>query len=92
MTGTFKRVLYAWLLSLLPATLLGGPVNINTADAETLAMELSGVGPALAAAIVADREANGMFATPEALTRVSGIGSRILELNEGNILVGTPPR
>lgn len=92
MTGTFKRVLYAWLLSLLPATLLGGPVNINTADAETLAMELSGVGPALAAAIVADREANGMFTTPEALTRVRGIGSRILELNEGNILVGTPPR
>ena len=92
MTGTFKRVLSAWLLSLLPATLLGGPVNINTADAETLAMELSGVGPALAAAIVADREANGMFTTPEALTRVRGIGSRILELNEGNILVGTPPR
>ena len=92
MTGTFKRVLSAWLLSLLPATLLGGPVNINTADAETLAMELSGVGPALAAAIVADREANGMFTTPEALTRVKGIGNRILELNEGNILVGTPPR
>ena len=40
MTGTFKRVLYAWLLSLLPATLLGGPVNINTADAETISAEL----------------------------------------------------
>ena len=92
MTGTFRRVLSAWLLSLLPATLLAGPVNINTADAETLAMELSGVGPVLAAAIVADRETNGMFTTPEALTRVKGIGNRILELNEGNILVGTPPR
>ena len=52
-------------------------------------MELSGVGPALAAAIVADRASNGEFNSPEALTRVRGIGSRILELNEGNILVGT---
>lgn len=92
MTGTSRRVLSAWLIGLLPATLLGGPVNINTADAETLAMELSGVGPALAAAIVADREANGLFTTPEALTRVKGIGNRVLELNEGNILIGTPPR
>ena len=28
-----------------------GPVNINTADAETLAAELVGIGPALARAI-----------------------------------------
>lgn len=92
MTGTCRRIFSVWLLGLLPATLLGGPVNINTADAETLAMELSGVGPALAAAIVADREVNGTFTSPEALTRVRGIGNRILELNEGNILVSAPPR
>ena len=92
MTGTCSRILPAWLISLMPAGLLAGPVNINTADAETLAMELSGVGPALAAAIVADRQTNGMFASPEGLTRVKGIGTRILELNEGNILVGHSPR
>lgn len=92
MTGTYSRILPAWLISLMPTVLLAGPVNINTADAETLAMELSGVGPALAAAIVADRQTNGMFTSPEGLTRVKGIGTRILELNEGNILVGTSPR
>jgi competence protein ComEA len=69
---------------------LAGPVNINTADAATLAAELTGVGPALAEAIVADRQANGNFASPEALTRVKGIGTRIVELNKGNILVSEP--
>jgi competence protein ComEA len=64
-----------------------GPVNINTADAATLAAELSGVGPALAAAIVEDREANGSFETPQALARVRGIGEHILEMNRTNILV-----
>jgi competence protein ComEA len=67
-----------------------GPVNINTADAAKLASELTGVGPALAEAIVADRQANGNFATPEALTRVKGIGVRIVEMNKENILVADP--
>ena len=67
-----------------------GPVNINTADAATLAAELTGVGPALAEAIVADRKANGNFATPEALTRVKGIGERIVEINRVNIRVADP--
>jgi competence protein ComEA len=73
----------------LPA--VAGPVNINTADAATLANELTGVGPALAEAIVADRKANGNFATPEALSRVKGIGERIVEMNRPNILVADPP-
>jgi competence protein ComEA len=74
--------------SVLPAA--AGPVNINTADAATLATELTGVGPVLAEAIVADRTANGDFATPEALTRVKGIGQRIVEMNRTNILVADP--
>ena len=67
-----------------------GPVNINTADAAKLASELQGVGPALAEAIVADRKANGNFATAEALMRVKGIGARIIEVNKANILVADP--
>jgi competence protein ComEA len=59
---------------------LAGPVNINTADAATLAAELTGVGPALAEEIVRDH-------TPEALTRVKGIGERIIEMNRENIRV-----
>ena len=54
------------------------PVDINTADEETL-QQLPGIGPALAERIVADRDANGPFATVEDLTRVSGIGEKTLE-------------
>ena len=70
---------------------LAGPVNINTADAATLAAELTGVGPALAQAIVKDRAEHGKFDSPEALTRVKGIGQKIVEQNRPNILVTDPP-
>lgn len=90
MRGIFKKFVCVLLVSLAPILVLAGPVNINTADAETLAMELTGVGPALAAAIVADREANGEFPSAEALARVRGIGNHVLEANEGNILISTP--
>ncbi len=56
----------------------GGVVNINTADAAALDA-LPGVGPSTAAKIVADRDANGPFATPDDLGRVSGIGPKKLD-------------
>jgi competence protein ComEA len=85
-----RQLLYVLGLACSQFAAVAGPVNINTADAATLATELQGVGPALAEAIVADRKANGTFATPEALTRVKGIGVRIVEMNKGNILVADP--
>ena len=69
------------------AATVAGPVNINTADAATLAAELTGIGPALAAEIVRDREQNGKYDSPEALTRVKGVGARIVEMNRANIRV-----
>jgi len=69
---------------------LAGPVNINTADAATLAAELTGIGPALAEAIVKDRAEHGKFDKPEALARVKGVGDRIVEMNRANILVADP--
>ena len=50
-------------------------ININTASEDEL-QELSGVGPSTAAAIVQDREENGLFTSPEDLMRVSGIGEK----------------
>jgi competence protein ComEA len=79
-----------WLLgvsALLPLLVHAGPVNINTADAKTLAAELDGVGPALAAAIIRDREEHGPYESAEQLARVKGIGDRVLEKNKDNILV-----
>ena len=50
---------------------------MNTADVAMLCT-LKGVGPALAQAIVAERELNGPFAYPEDLIAVKGIGAKTL--------------
>jgi competence protein ComEA len=60
------------------AAVPGGIVNINAADAAALDT-LPGVGPSTAAKIVADREANGPFSSPDDLARVPGIGPKKLE-------------
>ncbi len=65
-----------------------GTVNINTADAATLAAELEGVGIARAQAIVEYRETVGRFDSPEQLLDVSGVGPRILEWNADRIVIG----
>ena len=67
-------------------------VDINSADSQTLADALQGVGESKAQAIVAYRKANGPFRSAEELTQVKGIGERILELNRGNIGVGSADR
>lgn len=60
-------------------------VNINEADAATLAAELNGVGPSKAEAIVAYREQYGAFSNIEELAEVKGIGMAILERNREKI-------
>ena len=55
-----------------------GPININTATQAELET-LPGIGPALAARIVAYREANGPFPNVEAIQNVAGIGPSTFE-------------
>lgn len=55
-----------------------GKVNINTATKEEL-QSLSGIGPAKADAIIKHREENGLFANPEAILEVTGIGQKTFE-------------
>ena len=62
-------------------------VNVNTADASTIARALSGVGVTKAKAIVRYREENGRFDTPMDLTKVKGIGAAIVARNEDKIVV-----
>ncbi len=69
--------------------LLAGPVNINTADAATLARELNGVGISKAALIVEYRESHGAFKTADDLAKVKGIGKMTIEKNRENILLGS---
>ena len=85
-----------FLFALLAGLLAGGPqlraeeqastepiatVNINTADAVTLAAGLKGVGQARAVEIIRHREAYGPFESVEELAEVKGIGESTVAAN-----------
>ena len=63
------------------------PVNVNTADAATIAANLKNVGQSKAEAIVAYREQNGAFKSADDLAKVKGIGDKTVEANREFILV-----
>jgi competence protein ComEA len=62
-------------------------VNINEADAETLADVLQGVGQSRAKAIVEYREQNGPFDSLDELGEVKGVGEATIELNRERIVL-----
>ena len=62
-------------------------VNINTADAATLAAVLKGVGNAKAEAIIAYRKQHGAFKSAEQLAEVKGIGNSLVSRNRDRIVV-----
>lgn len=81
----FATVAPALLVLALAVPVQAAPVDVNTADAATLAESLNGVGPSIAAAIVGYREQNGPFKTIEDLLNVKGIGPKVLERNRQDI-------
>jgi competence protein ComEA len=82
-----RRTVQALIVSLAPMLVWAGPVDINKADAATIAKELQGVGLSKAQAIVAYREKNGSFKSAEDLRKVKGIGAKTLDRNRTNIRV-----
>jgi competence protein ComEA len=83
-----RMFVFALMLAL-SGVAVAEPVDINTADAQALAVALSGVGESKARAIVDYREQNGPFSSAEELRQVRGIGGRILDMNRSNIVVST---
>ena len=82
--------LHRLFLGLLFATLPGfasAQVDINHADARTLAESLTGVGLVKAEAIVAYRNDNGPFTRVEDLAKVKGIGVKTIEANRESIVI-----
>ncbi len=67
-------------------------VDLNTASAPLL-RQMAGLGPSLADAIVAHRDANGAFVTRKALMKVSGLGPKAFEQCAGFLRIrgGTEP-
>lgn len=86
-----RWMVQALIVSLLPAFSWAGPVDINKADAATLAKELNGIGMSRAQAIVAYREKNGAFKSAEDLLKIKGIGARVVEANRANIRLERTP-
>jgi competence protein ComEA len=64
-----------------PFVAWAGPVDINTADASTLARELNGVGPARAQAIVAYRNEHGPFKSVDDLRLVKNMPQKVIDNN-----------
>ena len=85
-----KKLLLLACLSLAYAVTpaFASPVNINTADAKTIADALQGIGLKKAEAIVAYRTEKGPFKTIEELANVPGIGEKTIEKNKADLLLG----
>ncbi len=83
-----KNVLF--LLVLFSVNVFATPVNINTADAQTIADSLSNIGIKKAEAIVAHRNKIGAFKSLEELGLVSGIGDKTIEKNKADIFLSDP--
>jgi len=86
----FKSLLLALALSLPMFAAAAEPVNINSADASTIAASLNGIGEVKAKAIVEYRVKNGAFKSADELVNVKGVGLKTVEKNRELIRLGGP--
>ena len=78
------------LTMLISVPSFAGPVDINNADASTLAGAITGVGESRAAAIVEYRNTNGPFKSVDELSNVKGVGMKTIENSRNNLMVSAP--
>ena len=81
-----KSFLFIVLFSF-SSLLYAAQVNINTADADTLSNEMSGIGQSKAEAIVAYRDQHGPYKQLEDLVNVKGIGLSTIEKNKSKMIL-----
>ena len=89
MSTRFSSLVLLALASCLAASAsaIAGTVNINTADAPTIARELKGIGLKRAQAIVDYRAKHGPFKSADELGLVRGIGQKVIQGNRADIRV-----
>lgn len=86
---TMKKILLMMLLTPLLAN--ANPVNINTADAPSIAGALKNIGLKKAQAIVDYRNKNGAFKSLDDVDNVPGIGAKTLEKIKADLLFTETP-
>lgn len=87
---TMKKLIAAIFITLfaIPALAAGGKVNINKADARTLAGELEGLSQSQAEKIIRHREKNGPFVGFYELNGLDGVDSEFLTKNYDRMELG----
>ncbi len=86
------RVVVVSLLTLVSSSLFAAQlVNINKADASTIAENLNGIGSAKAKAIVAYRVLHGDFKNADELIKVKGVGMKLVDRNKDLISFSGKP-
>lgn len=88
--GYIVSLLLIWSIGYAETTESTETVDINTADAYTIAHVLDGVGEKKAAAIVQYREEHGPFKSIADLENVYGIGGKTIEKNVDKIVISQP--
>jgi len=81
----FRTLLLGLALGFAPVAAMAAGVNVNAADAATLARGLQDVGTQKAQAIVAYRKQHGPFKKVDDLTQVKGIGEKTVDENRDRI-------
>ncbi len=85
--GITMMAVLVLLLGQAPTAVAMDQVNVNTATIEQL-QTVKHIGPKIAAAILAYREAHGDFRSLDELTAVKGIGTKTLEKIRPYLTVG----
>ena len=82
---------YILLIAIALIGSLFAKVDINTAGVKEL-QALKGVGDKKAAAIIEYRTKNGQFKSIEDLTKVNGIGKKIIDDNKNELEIKPAPK
>ena len=86
-----SRLLLSTILSIGATAAWCAPVNINTADAATIATSLNGIGSVKAQAIVDYRQKHGAFHTVDELAQVKGISQKLINRNRADLHIDRVP-
>jgi len=79
------RIITLLVFMLASGLTVAGIIDVNSADAKSMARGLDGIGLAKARAIVAYRNQHGKFSSLNQLLQVKGVGKKTLDRNRDKI-------